>query len=125
MVVAQEGGIQLNLRQAYDDPFSGMPTRFSIYFSLSRSLAVTGVMADDHLLNLVSRLKSLGRPSLQMERASIEALKDSVLYWNGSGFVYTPTSCSSGPGVTGSRQVVSLKRTRRLHTVQVHAARQP
>jgi len=90
LIIAPGRPIQANVREWLFDPGNAHTVMASIYFAMDSTLRITGVMPDDVMLVLAKQNGRAGRPGLPPGTTTFDALKDSVLYWDGEEFSRTP-----------------------------------
>jgi hypothetical protein len=91
LIDLQESGVDVGVTEYLADPRTGEDAVSSVYFALGRTWSVERIMADDNVIEVGQLLYKQGKIKAPVTSATFASLKDSVLYWNGSKFVNTPT----------------------------------
>ena len=91
LIDLQESGVDVGVTEYLADPRTGEDAVSSVYFALGRTWSVERIMADDYVIEVGQLLYKQGKIKAPVTSATFASLKDSVLYWNGSKFVNTPT----------------------------------
>jgi hypothetical protein len=91
LVVTGTHEVNIDVREWHVDQPNQDGIGCRIFFSVAQSMAVNGVTPDDRMLQLSEKYSRDGILKKPITREAIDALKDSVMYWNGSRFVYSPT----------------------------------
>jgi hypothetical protein len=91
LVDLQGGGLDVRIGDAIPKPNSTGDVAGSIFFRLASDMTVGRIIADDTTIGIGDILFKQGKITAPITPDTYSSLKDSVLYWDGSSFVHTPT----------------------------------